>query len=199
MLLGDYIGFNESLQHEFKEFSLKIDPDLFYDAKTILEIVRNGKIPENFNKILIDNLNYYFQIYIPKYVSAFSNCEELEEGILYFGVNNIGEITGIPFFGELNTKDLEKILYSVIDSVSLEEEIDKLYIEKIFKEIKIELITLDIEEELISDKTEEEILIAMTKYQNYIERYNTYKEDHAKWINDLMSFTHKISYIILDR
>ena len=75
MILGDYIGFGESLQDEFKEFVLRLDPELFTDSSHFKEIINTGILPEGFNDIVLENIFHYFRIYLPKYISAFANCE----------------------------------------------------------------------------------------------------------------------------
>ena len=49
MILGDYIGFDESKLIEFKEFILKIDPTSFFENEDIKNMVCTGKVLPNFN------------------------------------------------------------------------------------------------------------------------------------------------------
>jgi hypothetical protein len=71
MILGDYIGFDESKLIEFKEFILKIDPISFCTAEEINDLIKTGRLVENFNDIIISNIDYYLKFYVPKYISAF--------------------------------------------------------------------------------------------------------------------------------
>ena len=48
-----------------------------------------------------DILIEYMKKYIPKYIGNFSKAEI--DGNLYIGVDDIGYIEGIPYFGELDT------------------------------------------------------------------------------------------------
>jgi len=194
-VLGDYIGFGESLRDEFKEFMFKSDPEMFLTETKIEKAVIEGSLPENFNEVILANLLHYFQVYLPKYISAFSNCDELEEGHLYFGINNIGEITGIPFQGNLTEKDIDILIRQVKDMIFQDEK------EKdgdLLDQIQVELHQLKIDVDLIPDQTDREIHIRRTKYQEYCEEYKIFVEERAKWLEELNSFNNKISYMILD-
>ena len=189
MILGDYIGFEESLKDEFKEFVIKIDPELFYDQNEVENIIKTGILPQNFNEIIFGNLYHYFQIYLPKYISAFANCENLDEGILYFGVNNSGEITGIPVLGEINKDDIQFMLKSVKESLSVD----------ILSEIKIDIIKLEKNLDYLDDVGTHEIKEKSEKFLEYRSEFKKYIIQRDKWLEELSSFTNKISYIILDR
>ena len=58
-ILGDNIGFGESKTNEFKEFSLKIDPISFCTSEEIIQLIKTGKIVENFNDIIMSNIIHY--------------------------------------------------------------------------------------------------------------------------------------------
>jgi hypothetical protein len=189
MILGDYIGFNESLKDEFKEFVIKIDPELFFDQYEVENIIKTGILPSKFNDLIFGNIYHYLQIYLPKYISAFTNCENLDEGYLYLGVNNSGEITGIPVLGEIKEEDIKYMLESIKDSLSYD----------ILPELKIEIIKLEKNLDFLEDTGSQEIKEKTIKYLEYVSNFKKYCQERDKWIEELMSFTHKISYIILDR
>jgi len=194
-ILGDYIGFTESLRDEFKEFMFKSDPEIFLSEKEIEVAVIEGKIPKNFNEVILANLLHYFQVYLPKYISAFSNCDELKEGHLYFGVNNIGEITGIPYHGELTEKDMATLMKSIKDFIFQE---NKEAEGDLMDQIQIELHQLEIDNDLIPDNTDKEINFTKEKYEEYCQAYKIFCEEKTKWLEELNSFNNKISYMILD-
>ena len=170
LILGDYIGFDESVLHEFKEFTLKIDPISFFDIDDIKEIITTGKLLDNFNDIVIHNLIHYFKFYLPKYISAFGNtkCDE-SNGNLYVGVNDYGEITGIPFIGNLD-KDL---------------------ITDIKDAIKIFLHTYDLD-----DQIDEYIAHHMKKYKTAKDAYQKFLKDQRNWIDQIEHFTVRMSTFI---
>ena len=55
-ILGDYIGFEESLEHEFKEFTLKSDLDSYLEPHEIEMIARTGLLPDIFNDVIEENM-----------------------------------------------------------------------------------------------------------------------------------------------
>lgn len=196
--LGDFIGFEESLENEFKEFTLRSET-ISLDFEKLERTVRKGIFPENFNTIILRNLQNYFQIYVPKYISAFANCEELEEGFLYFGVNDIGEITGIPFSGELKESDLLPFMEKIKTSLSLEYPGNMEFLDDLFSEIKLEVISLELNQESLPDETEEEITLYKDRYETYCRDFKVFREEQQKWNEEITSFTTKISYMMLDR
>jgi len=199
IILGDNIGFDESLEHEFKEFMFKISPDLYFPTEDIKSFVKTGILKENeFNSFVIENLKQYIYFYLPKYISAFGNCDEINEGYLYIGVNNIGEITGIPFLGVLNIDMIQNFIKSTQDRIEVEEDKNNMLRNDIYKNIKVELIELIIDMELLQDESKE-IEAQEEKYLQDVQEYNKYKIEHSKWIDDLNSFTNKISYISLSK
>lgn len=198
-ILGDYIGFEESLEHEFKEFTLKSDLDSYLEPHEIEMIARTGLLPDIFNDVIEENLKNYCKRYIPKYISAFSNCEKIDDGYLYFGVNNIGEITGIPYLGKLDKNLVQTLLYKVRKMISLENTQEESVLLNLFDTIEIDVEELDINYDYITEETEKEFQDMFSRYKQYCIDYQIYKQEHAKWIEEISSFTNKISYIALDK
>jgi hypothetical protein len=198
-ILGDYIGFKESLEDEFKEFMFKITPEFYFSQTQISSYVKTGILDEKiFNDFVFENLTQYLQIYLPKYISAFGNSEEVNDGYLYIGVNNSGELTGIPFLGEINQSDIEKIIHSTKDWVGIENDTENKFRDELVKNITFELIPLDADMDLLEDD-EEELTKLETAYHNYVSKYKEFIIERDKWLEELQSFTNKISYIILDK
>jgi len=171
-ILGGNIGFPESKTDEFKEFSIKQDPISFCTTEEIIELVKTGKLVENFNDIIISNLNHYFKFYVPKYISAFGNMKgEDPYATLYIGINDLGEITGIPFIGTLELEYLNEIKDSLKIFLAAKN------LEEILSKIKFEIIKLELDTSLISD----DISVILAEH---IERYNAYKICYAKYVHD---------------
>ena len=105
MFLGEQINSKESLHNEYKEFCIKSNIYDHYRSEELNNIIRTGKIDKCFNNIINENLQLYFNIYVPKYASAFSNSN-VKNGNIQIGVNDQAEVTGIPYYGNL---DKEKI------------------------------------------------------------------------------------------
>lgn len=198
-ILGDYIGFKESLEDEFKEFMFKITPEFYFTQEQISSCIRTGILDEKiFNDFVLENLNQYLQIYLPKYISAFGNSEDVKDGYLYMGVNNAGELTGIPFLGSINTFDITKILYSVKEWIGIQNDTENKFRDELIENITFELIPLEIDMDLLEDD-EQELTKLENEYNEYVSKYKEFVIEREKWLEELQSFTNKISYIILDK
>ena len=171
-ILGGNIGFSESKTDEFKEFSIKQDPISFCTAEEIIELVKTGKLVDNFNDVIMSNLNHYFKFYVPKYISAFGNMKgEDPYANLYIGINDFGEITGVPFNGILELEYLNEIKDSLKIFLAAKN------LEEIFSKIQFEIIKLELDTSMISDDIS--VILA-----DHIERYNAYKVSYAKYVHD---------------
>ena len=69
--LGEYFSDGETLSLEFKEFFLKISPDIFFDENDIQEIITTGKWNSHLNSLVIINVKSYINYYLGKYISCF--------------------------------------------------------------------------------------------------------------------------------
>jgi hypothetical protein len=107
--LGQVLKQRECLKHEFKEFCMKIPIYKFYETDELYTFVKTGVLDSQFNQVIESNLQIYFKDYVPKYASAYSHCR-IDTGILSFGINDFGEITGIPYMGELSYHTIKSLL-----------------------------------------------------------------------------------------
>ena len=115
----EFIG-QESINCEYKEFTYnlasdKLDRDLCDNYCTTNQF--------DFNKLTIDNIKKYFDIYLPKYLSCFLNLQDLClqpthivgcKSKFYIGINDLGFVRGIPYKGELPTQKLTNYAYKLI-------------------------------------------------------------------------------------
>ena len=87
----------EQKDREYKVFMfnpLRITPQ---DA---IKYLKNSKFV--FNKTVIETIKNYIQIYLPKYICSYINPKsELKKGCLYFGICDNGDVSGIPYNGNL--------------------------------------------------------------------------------------------------
>lgn len=198
-ILGDYIGFEESLEDEFKEFMFKITPEFYFSNHQIQTYVKTGILDEKiFNDFVLENLEQYLQIYLPKYISAFGNSEEIKDGYLYLGVSDSGELTGIPFLGSINEEHIKNILFSIKKWVGVDNDPENKFRDELIQNVSFELIPLKVNIDLLEDD-EEELLKLEHGFLSFVKELEIYKIKHAKWLEELQSFTNKISYIMLDR
>jgi hypothetical protein len=187
-ILGDNIGFGESKTNEFKEFSLKIDPISFCTSEEIIQLIKTGKIVENFNDIILNNIIHYLKFYVPKYISAFGNMKgEDPFATLYIGINDFGEITGIPFQGILELEYLNEIK----DSLKLF--LGAKNLKEIFEKIQFEIIKLDVNSTLLVDDVSTILDEHIEKYNAYKIAYTKYVHDYKEWINQIDRYSIRIS------
>lgn len=191
MILGDNIGSGETLETELKEFMLKIDPLKYFSDEDVRNIIHTGKITNSdiFNTMIIDNINHYFEFYLPKYISVFGTSE-LAKAELYIGVNDFGEITGVPYFGDLNEIDITKILCSIKDNIKIIE--GKKNVDEIIDQIKIEIIKLETDETYLDDNIDEMITEYFHKKTHYEKAYYESINKRTEWKNKLEYYTTKI-------
>lgn len=186
MELNSNIGFGESLENEFKEFIIKLDLEQYYEKSDIKNIITTGNLDLTFNQLILDNLEHYFKYYLPKYITNFGNSK-LNNGILYFGINDYGEITGIPFIGEIN-KD---ILYEFLSNIHYFIKNDEYNFDELIKKINIKLIKLNINEDILDDEKILEKIIKShyIKKQKHKKEYEEYLIKKHQWIKNITKYT----------
>jgi len=202
LYLGSHIGFEESLYNEFKEMSLKLDAMSFYDLEDIKSIIITGKIDETFNDLIIHNINHYFKFYLPKYISAFGNLQDdldddteagkNTEGNLYIGINDMGEITGIPFNGELDDNMINELKNSIKIFIHTKE------MDELFSKIKVDIIKLKINEDYLDDPIAEIIEESIEKYKFAKKLYLNFIKEQIKWIESMDYYNVRMSIYITD-
>jgi hypothetical protein len=199
-ILGNYIGFDESKYNEFKEFSLKFDPIKYLETEEIKEIVETGIISDNFNDIMLMNIDHYFKFYLPKYISAFGNVrKEDDDDILpehasfYIGVNDFGEITGIPFIGEIDEDHLREILNSIKIFIKTDNDSDEL-----FSNIHIDVIELKKDMNYLDDILEEILLKHDEKHNEIKKQYREYIQKQIEWVALIEKYTIKMATYLND-
>lgn len=96
-----YFGI-ESKNIEFKSFSLDLPKE--YCFETCLDLIVTGRFI--FNDLVKETLNIYIKKYLPKYIASFSQ-NKTKINSLYFGINDLGIIIGIPYQGSFDVKFIE--------------------------------------------------------------------------------------------
>ena len=186
-LLGDYFD-EESTDLEFKEFYLKISPDFILSSEEIFKIVHLGSWDTNLNRIINMNLRSYIRYYVPKYISCYMNSNI--NGNLIFGINDFGEISGIPYQGELDIKSLNVYLKKVIKSYT--KGIDD------FNKISFEVKKLDIDVNILDDLVFDQIQDMNQKIAEYKRINMEYKSKKIKWLREMNKYSTKF-YNIMNR
>lgn len=172
--LGGYYG-TEDIKTEFKTFCLKEIYSLsLADAENILtNLVWEKKLSYEIN----GTIKKYLKKVLPKYISSFSNSDI--NGDFIIGIDDFGEITGIPIYGEIDKEMIEKKLKEVIiTNIRIDnEKLTDDSAEKILDNIELEYIPLDIDPNLVTDE--------------YSERYNEYKRQFMYRNNKIMEYNQK--------
>lgn len=192
MILGDqHICKYESLNIEFKEFCFnltEIDMDCLNIEKICKIGVFSDKEKKIFNDMIFNNMENYFIKYIPRYLSAFLNSN-IDNAELYFGVDDYGEITGIPFFG--TKKTFENFIYNIIN-------LPLYYINSNNKSIQYKVVIeeLEIDKNYLKDNSN----IILKNFYNDKNKINIlrkkYKIDRMNWVMMLNEYTCKLPLLL---
>lgn len=195
MILSSFIGFNEDLENEFKEFTIKVDPHTYFDKNEIKSIVEgNASIDYRFNCMILDSISQYVKLYLPKYLSVFANSS-LTQANLYLGVNDWGEITGIPFKGNLTTPMIEEIS----KCLTLFIHNDNIEPNELLKLVNIKLHKLSIVADILDTQSLQTIV---KDYHDHEKRYNSEYQDyytkHTLWVEKIMLYSMSLQSFIND-
>jgi hypothetical protein len=197
--LGDNINFGETLEIEFKEFMLKLDCEKYFDTYEIKQIITNNSIDKTrFNSMIFDNIDHYFKYYLPKYLTVFANSN-LAHSTIYFGINDIGEFTGIPFFGNFTKSVLSNFLDSVKYFIKLEN--TDISIDEFIAQIKLDVIKLDKDLYYLDDSIESVISEFFDKKKKYEAEYfhnltirKQWKEQMEYYVIGIRDYLTKTNY-----
>jgi hypothetical protein len=110
-----FVG-GETLDKEYKEFCITAKDNVFSNT-AIRNLLYNGYRLENnkFNKMVYQIIEKNIRKYIAKYIGLFSKSQI--EGTFYFGINDAGYTTGMPFYGILDINKIREIFNSIIDNL----------------------------------------------------------------------------------
>ena len=200
VFLGENLNSKETLSHEYKEFCLKHNVYEYYSFDELEQMVLSGKLLENFNTVIHDNIKNYFLCYIPRYASAFSNSTDCEKGILTIGINDYGEVTGIPYIGELDVATLQTYLQSTYKYIRADDNSQK-WKKEYFNQIRIEVIPVDIiKPDLYLHDMTEHIYNKMKVQQDLYDReYKLYLIERDKWIKEFTDYACSINDMMSKR
>lgn len=201
--LGHFLG-AEDLQNEYKELCL-YNLNLYFNTDEIYNFVKyNISIDKKkWNKMIDEILIEYMIKYIPKYIGNFSKAEI--EGYLYIGVEDMGFIEGVPYFGELDEKKIReyiKITMQYTRGVNEKYLYDHNIVLWYYNNLNIEIIKLNTKIDnmkKIYDETLEYLKLLEHQNKNIEDRWNKYKNDYNEWLNNLLRYSGKlVSYLVND-
>jgi hypothetical protein len=198
-ILGDNINFGETLEIEFKEFMLKLDCEQYFDTTEIEQIINNVSIDKTrFNSMIFDNIEHYFKYYLPKYLAVFANSK-LSHSNIYFGINDFGEFTGIPFFGNFDENFLTILIESIKYFIKLEN--TSVNINDFLSQIKIELIKLEKDSFYLEDSVDTIVTEFLEKKKKYEKDYfenmiirKKWKEQMEYYVTSIREYVSNVKY-----
>ncbi len=196
--LCGYYG-NEDLHTEFKEFCLKMDLDIFMEDEDIENILIEKKWDPNLSRAIHKSIDLYLTNVLRKYICSFSNSRI--DGKFIIGVDDYGEITGIPFMGSLNKKQIEKTVMDTIGNLAFDENGSQDTQNKnlLSENVKIDIDKLDIDPILIVDEHSD----LYEKYKRDCMENNhkmqIYKKKRLIWLMELDKYSTKLSTLINSR
>jgi hypothetical protein len=190
----------ETLDKEYKEFCITAKDNVFSNTAIEYLLYYGYKLDNNnFNKMIYQIIEKNIKKYIAKYIGLFSKSQI--NGVFYFGVNDAGYTTGIPFYGILDKNKIKKMFNSIIDNLR-GAYLDDRYItdyeqnmirDAYFRYIKCEIIELEIPKK-----------DTVAYYKLHTEQQNKLSEFEAKCkkINDIWDnydYLYKKYILKLDR
>ena len=187
MRLGEYIG-TEKLDIEFKEFCLHQDVRSMYTADEILKILESGTTDERFNQLIFESINSCIELFIPKYLASYINSGLT--GIIHIGVNDNGEVTGIPYIGQLSSSKIRNIVDAIVRN--------QLYTDATF-EYTVDVNELQASAQLVKhseielQKLKQQCLSQHEAYKAAVDLYNHNK---TLWIKQVMKYETKLYNIL---
>jgi hypothetical protein len=190
-IIGNNIGFGETLEVELKEFTLKKDPMMYYSEEEVKNIITTGIIePDKFNIMISDNICHFFKYYIPRYLSVFGNSN-LDSATLYMGVNDFGEITGVPFFGKITEDYLNSYLDCIKTFISFNAK-DNENIEDLLSMVNFEVIKLEKNTDFLDNSIDNIIAEFEDKKKKYEIDYKSNLYDRIKWMQKMEYYITRI-------
>lgn len=173
----------ETITKEYKEFTFN-HIGLDFDTNIAEKLVANATWV--FNKYIENSIEKYLKIYIPKYTSAFMDSyAKTSFGELYIGIDNFGNVQGIPYQGELLENKINTQIDSLIDKYIISS--DKEYIKK---NIKCDIIKINYENDNILDQPE-----LYKRYTEMIKDYSEKEQAHnqilKEWYKEFLSYTQR--------
>jgi len=180
---------DEGLMKEYKELVLStLPPTLLIDSSSADELLRSGQWI--FNDTVLLNLERYLQQYIPKYTVAFMDpLTGGTEADLYIGIDDFGNVQGIPFQGLLDYDLITSKIQEIINNTVFPEGCRKDILDNItVKIIPVNNVTAPPETELIPDFYKSYLDLK----QDYAIKEKTYLMDSKKWTDLMMFYQQKL-------
>ena len=197
--LGGYFP-KENKQLEFKEFCLKTPLDIYISPQEAEEILEKQIWNPKLQPVIIKNLHIYIDSFLPKYICSFINTNI--NGTFYMGINDYGEITGIPFMYQMKQEFIVDLIKDTImknikqrrnESI---QQLNETLVEKILSNINCSIELLEIDNILIDDENSK----LYEKYKKDLietnDRQLKYNNERVKWLLNLTKYSTKLKDIL---
>ena len=185
MILGKKIE-KESINSEYKEFCLQ-QVSSMYNKNEISIILNSGKLCDDYNSLVYQSLQHYFFTFIPKYISSYLNANTF--GDIFIGIDDNGEITGIPILNNINHNIIYGLYYKAIT--------DLLEFNDVYNYISISILPLTIDTSLLNNVLLDKLTTNYkSKFNKKISEYDNYYKVKDKWLNAISSYEKKINYLL---
>ncbi len=174
---------DETITKEYKEFTFN-HIGLEFDSSVADTLVKTSRWV--FNSMIENSIEKYLKIYVPKYASAFMDSfSETQFGELYIGIDDYGNVQGIPYQGEIHPSFISNKIKMMIEKYIISSEKEHLA-----KNIRVEVIKVDYDKTSVNDYPE--------MYQRYVDMTNEqaekekeYQDKLKAWSDEFYSFTQR--------
>nr|QFG74084.1 MAG: hypothetical protein [Megaviridae environmental sample] len=177
---------DETLYEEYKQIPLNFDN---HDEDTIDHHVvefQRGRISQD---LINESISTNLERFIPKVVAGF--CNSGIDGKLFLGIDDNGNITGIPSNSMIDPHDIQQQVYSVFErNTSTQNKLEDIHIQ-----VECHLLHID-EDYLDPDKADEISSIYFQEKLEFVQRQHEYRETYNEWYNNMYFYKQKITRVI---
>jgi hypothetical protein len=175
--------FSESIDTELKEFNFPVSSLTNDDIKNIHENIISGKFWGNSR--VMNSLKLQIQKYFLKYLSGWNHSEfDFDYGKLYFGIDDLGKIIGIPFQGDIDKKTILSWINIELTKSKMTPSQKSLFLSKF--NCYIVPVKPDFQ------NTMELYLENLDKEKNKIEAMKDFTKEYSKWSTRMSRYTVKL-------
>jgi len=177
---------SENLNREYKLFTFIHNIPL--DIEEAKYYCKSNKLLPDFNNYVLLNLYIYIKIFLQKNIYAFLNTNI--NGHFYIGVDDNGNIKGIPYNGIFPIKFLYLYIHFILYFYSNNNDV--------YKYIKINFIKISVNKISI-EKIHNEFKKYIKDEKYYINILNNYKKSYNEWLYNYKNITRKLVDLANDK
>ena len=188
----------ETIDVEFKEFYLRSIRKYFEeeDIKCIYEssYIINKK---TFNNMILEDIRDYIINYLPKYICNYTASNI--NGYLHIGISDEGIVTGIPYFGNLSYKFINRYINICFKEYLRSRDTGNKTIHNYYKNNIIPIISkIRIDKTLLDDHYKIRLEQLKVNQKKSVEEYNKYVNDYKEWYSQKEKYSIKLHILLND-